>query len=187
MPNIKGICLLTYPQVCLHTGPRSCRPFGLHRRDDLQPGSGKAMLDSEPAPSARERHMKVVAMKLRQIMRADPLRIEASETVQRAAGRMAAAAIPAALVIENGHLVGVLANRDISQKVVAKLLDPALTPVSDIMSPDPVRICDDREVESAILVMRARRVQELVVQDFAGKLIGIVCGCDLCNGQWEDA
>ncbi len=128
----------------------------------------------------------IPTIKLRQFMRSGSVTVDPDETVQHASTRMAVAAIPAALVIENGRLVGILTDRDISKKVVAKRLDPALTLVSDIMTRDPVRVSDDRDVQSAILVMRARGVQELAVQDLAGKFVGVVCGCDLCNSQWED-
>lgn len=82
-------------------------------------------------------------------------------------------------------MVGVLTDRDISQKVVAQGLDPRATLVASVMNGDPVRICDDRDIDSAILVMRARGVQELLVQDFSGSYLGIVCNCDLCNSHWE--
>ncbi len=130
--------------------------------------------------------MKMRAVRLRDFIRPNPAVAGPGETVQSAASLMANASATAVPVMEGGRLIGILTDRDISQKVVAKRLDPASTLVAEIMSDDPVRISDDRDVESALLVMRARGVQELIVQDFAGTFLGIVCGCDLCNCQWEE-
>ena len=119
-------------------------------------------------------------LRLRDIMRQDSSFVNPNETVFHAAECMARSATPAIPVKENGRVVGILTDRDISQNVVALGLDPRTTLVAAVMNGDPVRISDDRDVETAILVMRVRGAQELLVQDFAGTFLGIICNCDLC-------
>jgi predicted transcriptional regulator len=119
-------------------------------------------------------------------MRQDSSFVKPNETVFDAAKCMARSATPAIPVKENGRVVGVLTDRDISQKVVALGLDPGTTLVASIMNGDPVRISDDRDLDTVILVMRARGVQELIVQDFTGNYLGIVCNCDLCSCPLEN-
>ena len=124
-------------------------------------------------------------VRLRDVVRRNPSPVGPDETVQEGAESMARDGMPAIPVTENGKVIGILTDRDVSKKVVAMRLDPTTTLVASIMNSDPVRICDDRDIDSAILVMRARGVQELLVQDFSGSYLGIVCNCDLCNCQWE--
>ncbi len=118
--------------------------------------------------------MKVVATKLREIMRADPLR-EWSQQVGSV--RFHTYGRPRRSRGRNGRLVGILTDGYIGKKVVAKRLDPALTLVSDIMNRDPMRISDESRCSERD--SRDAWCQEHVVQDFAGKPIGVVCGCDL--------
>lgn len=94
---------------------------------------------------------------------------------------MSKAKISAISVQADGRLVGVLTDGDITEKIVASGLDAASVTVGELMDPDPVRISDDRDLESAALVMRARGARALVVQDLFGRFVGILTDCELCQ------
>lgn len=102
------------------------------------------------------------------------------DTIHCAAIRMADADLWGVPVLEEGRIVGVLSERDIVRNVAARGLSPSEMLVKDAMSREPVRLSDDRDVESALAVLKARGARELVVQDFAGQPIGVFCGCEDC-------
>ena len=104
------------------------------------------------------------------------------ESIRFAAERMVEADVPAILVMDEGKIVGLLSNRDLVAKAVARSLSPDSTKVADVMNNQPVRISDDRDISSAFLVMQARNVHQLVVQDFTGRVVGIFCDCG-CNEE----
>ena len=106
-----------------------------------------------------------------------------NESIRTAAERMVESDVPAILVMDEGKIVGLLSNRDLVAKAVALSLSPDSTKVADVMSNQPVRISDDRDIGSALLVMQVRNVHQLVVQDITGGAVGVFCncGCNICN------
>lgn len=124
--------------------------------------------------------MRTNTRRLREIMR-PVLTIGPNESIRLAAHRMADANLPAITVIEAGRVVGILSNRDLVRKVVARSLPADDTKVTEVMNSRPVIISDDRDVESALLVMQARNVHELLVQDFTGQVVGVFCHCGCCG------
>ena len=123
--------------------------------------------------------MQTLTIKLRALMRDNPPIASPSDTIQAAAAAMSRAGASAISVISVGRVVGILTERHITQNVVARGLDPASTAVADVMESEPVLISEDREIECAMLVMRARHAHALIVQDFTGKVLGAVSACDL--------
>lgn len=104
-----------------------------------------------------------------------------SDTIREAADRMSRAATSAIPVLLDGKLVGVLCDCDITKNLAAKGLDAASATVGELMDANPVRISDDRDFESAALVMQARHTRALVVQDLFGRFIGILTDRELCG------
>ena len=94
---------------------------------------------------------------------------------------MAKAKTTAIPVLSDGTLVGVLTDSDITEKIVAPGLDAASVTVGELMDADPVRISDDRDIESAALVMQARGARALVVQDLFGRFVGLLTDCEVCQ------
>lgn len=118
--------------------------------------------------------------RLRDVMR-PALSIGPNESIRAAAERMAEANLPAISVMTEGRVVGLLSNRDLVGKAVARSLSADDTKVSEVMNSRPVIISDDRDVPSALLVMQARGVHELLVQDFTGQVVGVFCDCGCCE------
>ena len=120
--------------------------------------------------------------RLREVM-CPAISIGPNESIRTAAERMVESDVPAILVMDEGKIVGLLSNRDLVAKAVALSLSPDSTKVADVMSNQPVRISDDRDIGSALLVMQVRNVHQLVVQDITGGAVGVFCncGCNICN------
>lgn len=101
-------------------------------------------------------------------------------SVRAAARRMAEEGVGSLIVIDrSGVLAGVITDRDITVRVVARGLDPSRTTVSEAMSSPPVTISNTAEVSEAIQLMRGASVRRLPVLDRHGKAVGVVSFDDL--------
>ena len=92
-------------------------------------------------------------------------------TVDRGATVMAAARIMAAdkdfegyvIVLQKGKPIGIVTERDLVNKVIAKGRDPSATQITDVMSSPLVTIDPDDDLLKATQVMREQNVRKLVV------------------------
>ena len=93
--------------------------------------------------------------------------------VDKAAQLMASRNVGAILVVQDERLVGIITERDIAFRVVARALDPRTTPISAVMTGSPVTIDDDRPFGYALAVMHRHGFRHLpVVKD--GLPVGII-------------
>jgi CBS domain-containing protein len=106
--------------------------------------------------------------------------IDVRETVQEAASRMATQDIGAIPVCDGeGHLLGMITDRDIAVRVVAAGLDPTSTTVGDVtQSTEVVTIGADDPVEEALRTMKEHKVRRLPVID-GHTVVGIVSQGDV--------
>lgn len=94
--------------------------------------------------------------------------------VIEAAGLMRLHGIGAVPVLADGHVVGMLTDRDITVQLVADGDDPRSTPVSEIMSRGSISIQQDEDVDEAVHLMQQYQVRRLPVLDASGQLVGIL-------------
>jgi len=105
--------------------------------------------------------------------------VTSDDTVFTAASRMAEANIAALVVIEaDDKLIGIITERDMTQRVVAKGLDPNTTPVSDIMTKNPDTLSPDDSAGDALELMQTRKYRHLPVAE-GGICVGMVSIRDL--------
>jgi CBS domain-containing protein len=107
--------------------------------------------------------------------------IRRSESALEAARLMAARGMGALPVIDQFRLAGIVTERDILTRVVAAGLDPATTPVADIMSTDLV-VADVAECCAVCLQrMKQAHIRHLILLDRGqgGRFAGIVSFRDL--------
>src|SRR5436190_24281926 len=97
------------------------------------------------------------------IRKAKLLTAKPGELVAKGAGRMARRNVGALLVIEGGRLVGIVTERDVVFRVVARGLDAEATCVEDVMTRDPVTIEADLPLGSALVVMHREGFRHLPV------------------------
>jgi CBS domain-containing protein len=86
-----------------------------------------------------------------------------------------------AVVVVNGRgkPIGVLTDRDITVKVVAEGVDPALVRVGSLITRKPTVIREDAGILDATKLLSRRGVRRLPVVSQAGKLVGIISLDDL--------
>jgi CBS domain-containing protein len=113
--------------------------------------------------------------------------IPPSATVYEAAVRMNERKIGALLVLADAHLVGIVTERDILQRVVAQRRDAAATLVEDVMTAEVACCRSNTSLEEARGVMKNRRIRHLpVVDDGDDKLLALISIGDLNAYQTTD-
>jgi CBS domain-containing protein len=120
-------------------------------------------------------------MKVKDLMTSQPQVVRPEDTASEAATLMKqedCGAIP--VVSKEGKLVGIVTDRDIVIRAVAAGKDPRSTPVSAIMTADPVTLSPDADDDDAEQLMAERQVRRLpVVED--GRLVGILVTAQLAR------
>ena len=113
-----------------------------------------------------------------QVVKRKAVVVKPSDTVHRVARILSKNKVGSAVVVKDEDIVGIITDRDILDKVVAKGLNPKAVKVSDVMTENPVTIEDDYEVQDAIDRMMDRGIRRLLVTRL-GKPIGFVTAADL--------
>lgn len=98
-------------------------------------------------------------------------------TVFQVAKMMEQGGIGAVLVKKNGHLSGIITDRDYATKIVAHNL-PSDTPVDQIMSSPLITINFDESISAAAERMTSKKIRKLAVTD-NGNIIGLITSTDL--------
>ncbi len=107
------------------------------------------------------------------------LRVGPGASVHEAACAMTRANSGSILVIDHGNeLLGIVTERDLMTRVLAKALDPATTPVSRIMTPNPICVPPELKVADAVLMMLERGFRNLPVVEASGRLLGVFSAND---------
>ena len=104
--------------------------------------------------------------------------IPPTATVYQAIQMMAERNIGALPVTENGRLIGIISERDYMSKVALKGKSSKETPVSDIMTRDPVTVGPDESVSKCMEIITEHRIRHLPVVE-GEELHGIVSIGDL--------
>lgn len=89
-------------------------------------------------------------------------------------------------VCDGDELVGMITDRDIIGRSVARGEDPTADRVRDVMTPGAVCCCfEDQDVAEAARLMREKHVHQLPVLSRDGRLAGIVSLGDLTKSEKE--
>ena len=83
------------------------------------------------------------------------------------------------LIIDSGNvLLGIVTERDLMTRVMAKALDPAKTPCSAVMTRGPRTVPPETKVADAVLLMIERGFRNLPVITAEGKILGVFSARD---------
>ena len=119
-------------------------------------------------------------VKVKQIVARDLYFVAPSHTVAQVARQMADLRIGAIVVLEDRRLRGVFSERDLMTRVVLESLDPAATPVSEVMTTEVVTIDHEEPLELAMESMRANQCRHLPVLN-GEEVIGFISMRDLMH------
>ena len=115
-------------------------------------------------------------MKLSSIMTGGIETIRPQATLAEAAKKMASQDIGSLPVCgaERRTVIGIITDRDITVRAVARGMDPNLTRVEEVMTKDVLSCRSDSEVEAACELMEKRQVRRLLVTGDDDTPVGIV-------------
>jgi CBS domain-containing protein len=119
-------------------------------------------------------------MKVREVMTREVQTVRPDQPVQEAASFMLSADAGSIPVTEGDRLIGMITDRDIAVRGIAKGYGPD-TPVRELMTDDLVVVRIDDDVEDAASKMSEAQVRRLPVIDENEQLCGIVSLGDLAR------
>src|SRR5213593_605741 len=111
---------------------------------------------------------------VRDVMVMDVVTVEPSASLTDAARVMEAANVGMLPVVQDGKVVGVITDRDIVIRAVAREADPASTAVGDCLSINAIVAHPDWSTERAMQTMAQAQVGRLPVLDDNEQLVGVV-------------
>ena len=122
-------------------------------------------------------------LKIENVMVSDVITIEAEVTVRQAVDIMNKHEIGCLVVVdEEEKPVGVMTERDLLRRVLAKRKDPVRTKVSKVMSKPIITATPHMDLEAAAKLMFKKKIKKLpVVED--GQLVGLVTLTDMVRVQ----
>ena len=125
-------------------------------------------------------------MKVSEVMTRDVQTVRPDQPVQQAASFMLSADAGSIPVTDGDRLIGMITDRDIAVRGVAKGYGPD-TPVRELMTDDVICVRDDDDVDDAAAKMSDAQVRRLPVIDDQERLCGIVSLGDLSRDADEDS
>lgn len=106
--------------------------------------------------------------------------VAAGESIHDAACRMAERQVGTLIVLDDAKRpIGVVTDRDLVQRVLARGSDPRHTTVGEVMTRDPRVIAEESPIEVALTAMRTGGIRRLPVVNRAGELVGILSLADV--------
>src|SRR5690349_8984178 len=124
-------------------------------------------------------------MKVSEVMTRDVQTVSPDQPVQQAASFMLSADAGSIPVIDGDRLIGMITDRDIAVRGIAKGYGPD-TPVRELMTDDIVSARVDENIEEVAMRMSEAQVRRLPVIDQDERLCGIVSLGDLIREADDD-
>ena len=99
--------------------------------------------------------------------------VEPSIMVYAAIELMCQKNIGGLLIVENGKLVGIFTERDYARKLILKGKSSKNTPLSELMTQNPITVTPENSIEDCMNLMTGKFIRHLPVVD-EGKLVGMI-------------
>ncbi|KYK26162.1 hypothetical protein AYK26_00915 [Euryarchaeota archaeon SM23-78] len=94
-----------------------------------------------------------------------PVTINEDTTLKKCADIMAGKHVGSLLIEKKGKIVGIVTEQDMVRKGMAKLLDPAKTPIKKIMETEILTVSPKKDIYDALKIMRDHNIRHLPVLD----------------------
>jgi len=122
-----------------------------------------------------------VSLKVEDVMRPSVVTIDVKYNARQAAKLMDYRGVSSLVVVARKKLAGILTEKDLVTRVVAKGKDPEKAKVGDIMTQPVVIVRPDALLESAIQVMLMQGIKKLPVLggEFGEDMVGILSLTDV--------
>ena len=116
-------------------------------------------------------------MKVKDIYTRGTVHIPRSRTLQEAAIQMRDQHIGALIVTDgamNDHIAGVVTDRDMVVRAIAKGASPVVTMVGDVMTDGVMTVPQTTDVSDAMQTMFSHGIRRLAVTDHDGGVVGVL-------------
>ena len=123
-----------------------------------------------------------MSLNVEDVMVEEVVTVEADATVQEAVDLMNKYEIGCLIVVLKGKPVGIVTERDMLSRVLAKSRDPGKIKVSEVMSAPLIVGKPEMEVEDAVKFMFKMKIKKLPVV-YRRRLLGLVTLTDLTRVQ----
>jgi len=117
--------------------------------------------------------------KVREVMTDRPRCVTLDTPVSEAASLMESENIGSLPVLEGEELAGMITDRDIVVRAVAKGKDPRGMPVREVVSRELVTVYAEQDLSDALTKMASEQVRRLPVVDEDNRLVGILAQADV--------
>jgi CBS domain-containing protein len=125
--------------------------------------------------------------KVHEVMTGRPRCVTPDTPVSEAAELMASEDVGSLPILDGEQLAGVVTDRDIVVRAVAKRKDPQGMPVRDVASRDLVTVRQEEDLSEALKLMASHQVRRLPVVDDDNRLVGVLAQADVAMGAKEKA
>jgi len=118
---------------------------------------------------------------VKEIMTRDVCKASVEETVHSIAKRMVEYGVGSAVIMDGKKPVGIVTEKDLIAKVVAKNKSPASVKVKEVMSSPLITIKPTTSVREAAEIMIKRGIRRLPIVNDSGELLGIITDNDILS------
>jgi CBS domain-containing protein len=125
--------------------------------------------------------------KVHEVMTDRPRCVTPQTPVTEAAQLMENEDVGSLPILDGDQLAGMVTDRDIVIRAVAKGKDPKGMPVREVASRDLVTVHADDDLSDALQLMASHQVRRLPVVDDDNRLVGIVAQADIASEAKEKA
>ena len=131
-----------------------------------------------PAPDSGV-HLNLLGTSVRALIKREPITLAPETSIRAAAQQMCDLRVSSVLLVQQGHLFGLVTDRDLRNRVVAQGLD-INRPVSDIATLAPLTLQAQSPAFEALLLMARHNIHHMPVMDGA-RIVGMITATDLAE------
>jgi CBS domain-containing protein len=125
-------------------------------------------------------------MKVKEMMHRGVACVEPNATLSAIAQLMRDQDIGAVPVCEDGKLIGIVTDRDITLRALDNGQNISQLRAKDVMTPDLIYCRDTEEAEDAIRIMESNQIRRLPVLDETEQLVGMISLGDVSHSLSQD-
>jgi CBS domain-containing protein len=122
-------------------------------------------------------------LRVEEVMTRDVVAVNPHDTLEAAAAKMKQVDIGPLPVCDHDQVVGMITDRDIVLRSVARGGNPVCDRVRFVMTPEVVCCYADQDAAEAARLMQEKNVHQLPVLDRNHHLVGIVSRSDVARGE----
>ncbi len=119
-------------------------------------------------------------MKARELMTAAPCCCSPDDSIQEVAQMMRDHDCGSVPVVQAGHVIGIVTDRDLAVRALADGLYPGIR-VRNVMTVAPECCSEDADVQDIERLMSDRQVRRIPIVDGDGGVVGIIAQADLAR------